>query len=210
MLNRLVTWRVLTTLDRRVGGVRAGSDGLIYTLDTAGTWLIRLDAAHTSSTPPRRPRQPATAFTSHILAVTELYVRLVEHSRIQPFEVTEFDAEPACWWPDSFGGHLKPDAYTLLSTHGYDDAWWIEVDQATETLPRLRKKLQSYLDFTHQGGIGPGGVTPRVLITTPTAKRCTAIKALSGGLQAPAEQLFHPVLHSSATDHLIIALLVDQ
>jgi len=208
VLHRLVTWRVLTTLDRRVGGVRAGSDGLIYTLDTAGVWLTYHHAA--TGTAPRRPRQPGSAFTTHILAVTELYVRLIEHSRIQPFEVTEFDTEPACWCPDSFGGHLKPDAYTLLSTPDYNDAWWIEADLGTESLPRLRKKLQSYLDFAHQGGIGPGGVLPRVLITTPTAKRCTAIKALITGLPTPADQLFHPVLHSSAIDHLIIALLVDQ
>src|SRR3954447_18564158 len=41
VLSRLVSWRVLATLERRIGGVRAGSDGLLFTLDTAGARLLR-------------------------------------------------------------------------------------------------------------------------------------------------------------------------
>jgi hypothetical protein len=37
VLNRLVSWRLLATLPRRIGGVRAGSTGLTYHLDTAGS-----------------------------------------------------------------------------------------------------------------------------------------------------------------------------
>jgi hypothetical protein len=203
VLARLVSWRVLATLPRRVGGVRAGSAGLIYTLDTAGAWLVRLHAATTGQTAPRRPTQPGVAFTSHTLAVTELYVQLVEHARTGNVRLLAFDAEPACWWPDDLGGHLKPDAHTLLATDDYQDAWWIEIDQATETLPRLKKKLHTYLDFQRRGGIGPAGVLPRVLLTTPTAQRCTAITGLMTGLPPPADALFHAVIHQDAADLLI-------
>ena len=206
VLARLVSWRVLATLPRRVGGVRAGSAGLIYTLDTAGAWLVRLHAATTGQTAPRRPTQPGVAFTSHTLAVTELYVQLVEHARTGGFQIAAFEAEPACWWPDDLGGQLKPDAHTLLATSAYQDAWWIEVDQATETLPRLKKKLHTYLDFQRRGGMGPAGVLPRVLLTTPTAQRCTAITGLITGLPPPADQLFRVALHEAAADLLINTL----
>jgi hypothetical protein len=207
VLARLVSWRVLATLPRRVGGVRAGSAGLIYTLDTVGAWLVRLHAATTGHNAPRRPTQPGVAFTSHILAVAELYVQLVEHTPTGNVRLLAFDAEPACWWPDDAGGHLKPDAHTLLATSGYQDAWWIEVDQGTETLPRLKKKLVSYLDFQRRGGIGPAGVLPRVLLTTSTAQRCAAITGLMTGLPPPADALFHAVVHEAAADVLIRTLL---
>ena len=206
VLHRLVSWRVLATLPRRVGGIRAGSTGLIYHLDTAGAWLMRLQAATAGQHAPRRATQPGAAFTSHTLAVTELYAQLVEHARHQPFHVREFQTEPACWWPDDLGGHLKPDAHTLLATDRYQDAWWIEVDHATETLPRIKKKLVSYLDFQRRGGIGPAGVLPRVLITTPTKQRCAAVNGVITGLPPPADQLFHAALHEAATDLLIHTL----
>jgi hypothetical protein len=206
VLHRLASWRVLATLPRRVGGVRAGSTGLIYSLDTVGAWLMRLHAATTGHNAPRRPTQPGTGFTSHTLAVSELYVHLVERARTGAFQVATFQTEPACWWPDDLGGQLKPDAHTLLAANGYQDCWWIEVDQATETLPRLKKKLQNYLDFHRRGGIGPAGVLPRVLITTPTAQRCTAITDLIAGLPPPADQLFRAVLHEAAADLLIHSL----
>lgn len=207
VLHRLVSWRVLATLPRRVGGIRAGSTGLIYALDTAGTWLIRHRAATTGSTAPRRPTQPSATFTTHTLAVTDLYVCLVERARTNAFQITEFDAEPACWWPNDAGGHLKPDAHILLATDRYQDAWWIEVDQATAHLPPLRRKLVSYLDFAHRGGTGPDGVLPRVLITTPTPQRSTAIETLFTGLPPPAHHLFRAVEHHNAADLLTATLL---
>lgn len=206
VLHRLVSWRILATLPRHVGGIRAGSTGLIYHLDTAGAWLMRLQAATAGHNAPRRATQPGAAFTSHTLAVTELYVQLVEHARAGAFRVATFEAEPACWWPDEAGGHLKPDAHTLLATDRYQDTWWIEVDQATETLPRLRKKLQSYMDFQRRGGIGPAGVLPRVLITTPTKQRCAAVNGVITGLPPPADQLFHVAAHEAAADLLIHTL----
>lgn len=210
VLHRLVTWRVLTTLDRRIGGVRAGSDGLIYTLDTAGHWITRQHTAPTGTgTTPRRPAQPGAAFTCHTLAVTELYTSLTEHSRRNSFRLAAFDAEPACWWPNDLGGHLKPDAYTLLATHSHRDAWWLEIDHATETIPRIRRKLLTYLDFAHRSGIGPSGVIPRILITTPGPQRYTAIADLITGLPPPADQLFRVCLHTMAADHLTTVLL-DQ
>jgi hypothetical protein len=207
VLNRLVSWRVLATLPRRVGGVRAGSTGLIYHLDTAGNWLMRHQTAGTGTTAPRRTTGPSPKLATHTLAISELYVQLAEHARTGAFRIAAFETEPACWWPNTAGGQLKPDAHTLLTTDRYQDCWWIEIDLATETLPRIKKKLLSYLDFAHQGGTGPTGVLPRILITTPTAQRCTAVTVLITALPPPADQLFHAVLHQAATDLLLHTLL---
>lgn len=206
-LARLASWRVLATLPRRVGGVRAGSNGLIYHLDTTGNWLIRHQAALAGTTAPRRTTAPSPTLAAHTLAITELYVQLAEHARTSTFQLAVFDTEPGCWWPNGAGRQLKPDAYALLATHDYRDAWWIEIDQATETLPRIKKKLQTYLDYAHQGGTGPHGVLPRVLITTPTRQRCAAVTALITALPPPAEQLFHAALHETTADLLLHTLL---
>lgn len=206
VLHRLVTWRVLAALPRRVGGERAGSAGLVYHLDTAGAWLLRYQAAAAGKAAPRRSVTPGTAFTAHTLAVTELYVQLVEQARTSGFRLAAFQAEPACWWPDDVGGQLKPDAYTVLASDQYRDAWWIEVDRGTETLTRLRSKLRTYLDFQRRGGIGPAGVLPRVLLTAPHLRRCQAITDLITGLPPPADDLFRAVLHQEAADLLIHTL----
>jgi hypothetical protein len=40
VLARLTRWRVVATLDRRIGGVQGGSAGLIFILDVAGQRLV--------------------------------------------------------------------------------------------------------------------------------------------------------------------------
>ena len=41
-----------------------------------------------------------------------------------------------------------------------------EIDQATESIPRLRAKCRAYLDFLAAGSVGPRWRAPPVLITT--------------------------------------------
>ena len=104
----MVTRRLLLRLPRIMGGARAGSAGFVYGLDTAGARL---------TAPGDRRRQPwnvGLPFLAHSLAVTELYVRLVEAHRLGTFELASFTGEPACW--RSFSGPgggrvtLQPDA----------------------------------------------------------------------------------------------------
>jgi hypothetical protein len=69
----------------------------------------------------------------------------------------------------------KPDAYTVLAAAGYRDEWWIEVDQAVEVLPRLRRKLKTSVDHANTGGIGPLVSPWRVDHRTDPGHRCRAI-----------------------------------
>lgn len=202
IMNRLCDLGLADTLERRIGGVRAGSAGHIYTLTSAGHKLLALI---NGAQPPQRARHshnPGTLFLAHALAISEIYASLIRASRAGGFRVAVFVTEPHSWWPQGDGTFLRPDAYTLLATTGYSDAWWIEVDLATETLPRLRRKLHTYLDFAHRGGIGPDSVLPHVLLTAPNRQRHAAIEALITGLPPPSEQLFYTVPHEGAVHHL--------
>lgn len=202
VLARLVAWRVLTTFERRIGGVRAGSAGLAFALDSAGQQL----ATRESGAGVRRPRQPSVTLLSHTLAVAELYVRLVELSRADGFTVAAFATEPDCWRPLPFGGWLKPDAYLKLSTEAVSDHWWIEADKGTEHLPVLRRKVLAYLDFGHAGGLGPGGVLPRVLFTVPNEARRQAVAQLIDKLPEPAAKFAYVANEQQAPDWLLARL----
>ncbi len=201
VLGRLVRWRVLLTLERRIGGVRAGSSGLVFALDSAGQRLAR-----SASGTVRRPELPGLPFVAHQLAVSELYVSLVELSRHEGFSVDAFTAEPVCWWPNSLGGWLKPDAFLSLTGGDVTDAWWLELDRSTEHLPTVRRKLRAYLDFASRGQVGPTGVMPRVLVCVPDDARREAVAGVIARLPAPAEELLHATEATAAPRFLLTAL----
>ena len=182
VLSRLTSpdWRVLTTFERRIGGVRAGSAGLVFALDKTGHDLMNAAGSR------RRPQLPGERFWRHLLDVTELYVQLMERTQISELRLFSFTTEPACWWRDSYGVWLKPDAHLVLEASGVIDDWWVEVDRATESLPTLRRKLTAYVDFARTGQRGPGGVVPRVLVTVPNPKRKRAVQQLINRLSVPA------------------------
>jgi hypothetical protein len=206
VLARLVRWRALVSLERRIGGVRAGSSGLVFALDSAGQQLVTLNANLHGHVVGRRPREPSSALLGHTLSVGELYVRLVERSRVEPFTVAVFDTEPACWHPNGLGGWLKPDAYLKLSTDAVSDHWWVEVDKGTEHLPTIRRKLLAYVDFAAGGGVGPGGLLPRVLVTVPTEARRVAVAEVITRLPEPTMSLLHVAHEEDATAYLLKVL----
>jgi hypothetical protein len=177
VLARLVRQRVLVALERRVGGSGRGSSGAVFALDTAGRrLLVQRRLAEATPVRVRRPGTPGERGLRHMLAVSELYVQLVEQTRTDPADRCTFRAEPGSWWPDGRGGRLKPDAYVLLERPGVQDHWWIEVDLATESLPTIRSKVKTYTDYQARDGRGPDEVMPWVLIATVTPKRRAAIQ----------------------------------
>ena len=191
VLQRLVAWRVLTPLPRRIGGAGRGSTALAFALDSIGQRLMR-ERLLTADTPPRvrRPGLPTERTVRHILAVSEACISLSELAREQDFAVEEFHAEPGSWWSDGLGSWLKPDAYARLARRGVRDHWWLEIDLATESLPAFSRQLETYLDFLNRGQLGPGKIMPRVAIATTTPGRHAAITAVVNRLPQPAIGLF--------------------
>ena len=190
-LRRLVTWRVLVPLPRRIGGAGRGSTTLVFALDSGGQRLARERLIATDRPARvRRPGPPGERTIRHILAVSESCVALTELSRAVGFALDEFKAEPASWWPNGLGGYIKPDAYAVLTLGDIRDHWWIELDLATESLPTVKRQLLAYLDFARRGQLGPGRIVPRVVIATTTPERRDAIAAMASSLPPPTAQLF--------------------
>jgi hypothetical protein len=201
-LSRLVRWRVLVPVGRRIGGRERGSTAQVYALDAAGQRLLADDQlAAGEAVRVRRPGPPGERSLRHLLAVAELYTQLVEQARSTGLELVAFKAEPAAHWPDGRGGRLKPDAYAILARPGARDHWWIEVDLATESLPTVRAKLQAYLDFQRRGERGPEDVTPWVLVATSTERRRDAIRAMVRRLPG-TDRLITVVTCAEAAGHM--------
>jgi hypothetical protein len=190
-LKRLADMGVIAPLDRLVGSANRGSAPQCYTLDTAGRRFVQLRVNRESpETHVRRPRVPGDRFIAHTLAVSELYVVLVELSRLGGFTIVDFQAEADAYRPDGGRGWIKPDAFVRMERGETADYWWYEADLATESLPTIRSKLLAYLDFVQRGQLGPDGLVPRVLIGVRGRKRQEAIQAVIDGLPEPAAALF--------------------
>jgi Replication-relaxation len=207
VLRRLVHWQVLTILPRRIGGAARGSSGSVFALGAAGARLCAERPATTTTMPRvRHPGAPTERSVRHTLAVSELFVGLVEHAYMQGAQVIAFEAEPASWWPNGLGGFIKPDAYAVLTLRDVREHWWVEVDLATESLPTIKRKLLAYLDFIERGQLGPGKLVPRVLVSTVTAARCVDLRSVIAKLPPPAADLFVALSHHEAAAHLVQSL----
>lgn len=201
VLNKLIAWRVVTTLTRRIGGVRSGSAGLVYSLDTAGQRVLRL-LDHEGERAVRRPWTPGTLFLDHSLAVSELYVALREAERAGLLELSAFSAEPASWQRTASLGTIKPDAYTLLAHGDIEDAWWLEVERSIKSRNTLRRKLSLYLLAAQAGVTGPDGILPRVLVTVLNEQRLETMQEIIGDLGPAAQRLISVTLYHQAVEYL--------
>jgi hypothetical protein len=191
VLGRLVGLGLVATLERRVGGVRAGSAGLVYVLTGAGQRLLDLEAGRNEQRRRLAPT-PGAMFLSHALAISEVYVSLVERARECPgLRVREFAVEAAARFevPGSDVA-LRPDALAILATNNVEDVWWLEIDRGTESLPRISGMLRRYLAFAESGVPGPGGVVPRVAISVVSDERARATRGLIRRLPPLAGELF--------------------
>lgn len=125
VLDRLLTLRILTRLERRIGGNLRGSAAYIWCLDIIGDRLMT-----PADTPRRRFHEPSYLFLTHTLAITETHVQLVEAERAGHFQVARIEIETQAWrsylTPLGATSILKPDLMAILSTPDYDDHWYLE------------------------------------------------------------------------------------
>lgn len=193
-LRALAEFGLLVRLNRRVGGVRAGSAGYVYALDRLGQRVV------TGSGPAggrriRRPWTPSASFIGHVLAVAELYVRLVEAARSRKLELLQFDAEPWCWrtFSGPGGGRLtlKPDAYIRTGAGRFEDLWFTEVDLGTESRVALMRKLRRYRQFWSSGREqARTGAFPRVLLLANSDERRSVLVDVAAAQPPESWQLF--------------------
>lgn len=197
LMQRLHELDLVVRLPRIVGGVRAGSSGNIYGL--SGLGLAVLDVAGTSGRR-RRVWDAKPYFQDHVLAVAELYVRLVEIQGAGDAELLTFDGEPACWrrFTDSSGETtiLKPDAYVRLGVGEFERSAFVEVDMASESLPTIQRKCRAFIAYWRTGlEQQREGVFPLVLWLVPDDQRRLRLVDVMGRLATEAQALFRVALH---------------
>jgi hypothetical protein len=205
-LKRLASQRVISQLDRQVGGVRAGSQAIVWTLDVAGQRLA--SAAGPAGGPVRRPWTPGLAFVAHRLAVSELYVELVEAERAGRCVLLDFEAEPLSWrrFASPYGGvaHLKPDAFVRLQVGDYERGAFVEIDRATESAAAIGRKCRGYRSYWEAGREQERrGYFPRVVFAVPTEARKAALVEVIGCQPEETWLLYRVVLADGLTDTVI-------
>lgn len=153
-LARLREFRLLGTLERPIGGVRAGSAGLVHYVDVVGDQLLRGRSGRQA----RRFYEPSPRFLNHRLAVADTHVSLVEANRQRRLELVDCVVEPASWRRyTGIGGArltLRDDVYAEMAASPGSElvyAWFIEVDLGTESIPTLRKKCREYEAYRRTG-----------------------------------------------------------
>lgn len=205
-LERLVSLGAITRLERRVGGVRAGSAGFVYALDTAGQRLAS-GSGPAGGRRLRRPWTPGQAFLWHRLDVSEVYVRLRESERLDKLELLEFWAEPLCWRRfTGVGGArtvLKPDAFARVGVGEFEHLTFVEVDRATEATPTIARKLAIYRRYFQTGREQERfGAFPRIVFLVPDEERKAVIVDVLAAQPPERWDLFRVALFDDAVTAL--------
>lgn len=174
-LERLARHHLLVRLERRIGGVRAGSRSFIYALGPVGHRVLR------SHEPRPRYREPSATFVHHTLAITELVVGLTTEARHGHLELLGLQAEPRCWrqYTSTAGlTMLRPDLYVSLGVGEFEHRWFCEVDRGTEHLPALIRKCRQYETYYATGAEQRDhGVFPRACWIVPDTRRADRLRA---------------------------------
>jgi hypothetical protein len=194
VLTRLESLDVIATLDRRIGGVRAGSVGYVYRLASNGFRILtELDQAVTFRLP--RASEPSLRNVEHTLAVGDVFVALKRLHSDDYFSLRAFDSEPASWRPyvAILGGPrtLKPDAFVRAAKGEWEYMWFVEVDRSTESIATLRRKLDQYVEFWRTGQQQASeGAFPMVAWLTNTERQATRLAELIDRLPPEHRRLF--------------------
>jgi hypothetical protein len=193
-LARLRDTGVLKALQRRIGGVRAGSAGFVWYIGAAGERVLQLLAPKAASGR-RNYREPSRHFVEHTLAISELAVQTIEATRHGDVEVLELQTEPASWQQSlsALGTvqTLKPELRLVTESGDYEHHWFIEADLATEHLPVILRQCRAYEAFRATGRYQAAhGLFPVVVWVTPTEGRAAAIRAAVGATAGLDRALF--------------------
>lgn len=177
VLERLTDVGVLRRLERRIGGVRAGSASFVYALAPLGHRI--LDNGNGGRV---RRREPSEEFLDHTLAIAELAVNLHRLARgDESVAIIRIEPEPGCWrrfTADLEGTQtLKPDLTVSLRAGDYEYLWFIEVDLATHSGAAVVRKCHLYHRYWSTGiEQDRSGIFPRVLFVTPGLRRAGLLK----------------------------------
>lgn len=203
MLAKLKGYNLLEHLERRIGGVRAGSGSFVWVLTDTGIRILTPDKAR------KRSYEPTPTFLEHTLAVAETYLMITEICRghepschltvgssAPAMELTEVEFEPKCWRGysdiDSKPATLKPDLFAVTASGEYEDCYFFEVDLSTEAPTRILDKCKRYAYYYQLGTEQKKtGVFPFVIWLVPNQSRKESLQRnISGCRDLHPKSLF--------------------
>ena len=173
-LASLAQQRLLTSLERRVGGWQGGSAVTIWAATTRGHRLV---AAEGEEMPRRqRPREVSTTFLDHLLAITEVHTSIEEAVRQEEDTEAAVALEPDCWRtalsPSGQVQVLRPDLAVTITSPAYEDRYLMEVDRATENPGRVIATCWRYQEHQATSAqASDGDVFPLVVWLVPSDRR---------------------------------------
>ena len=179
VLARLEAHGLVARLHRRIGGVRAGSSGIVWQLGSSGERLLRALYGESAR---RRYGEPSPTFIAHTLMAADLAIQLQELARQGAIELVTLEAEPECWRmflsAQGTRAWLKPDLFAVTAGGDYEHHFFIEADCATEHTPVIVRKALQYQQYARSGlHQQEHGLFPVVLWVVPDAKRRAAVEA---------------------------------
>ncbi|MCE5254320.1 MAG: replication-relaxation family protein [Actinomycetia bacterium] len=203
VLERLSETGVIFRLERRVGGIRAGSASYIYGLGSVGQRVLHQgDAARV------RRREPSLTFIDHTLAISQLAVDLTVISRQDLVDLLELTPEPGCWrsFQQSLEGSvtLRPDLAVAVRAAGYQYHWFVEVDLGTHSSASVARKCRVYQDYWCSGvEQDTHGLFPKVLWVTPTVRRAEQLGRAISAAHGLYENLFDVTTTDEVVCHMV-------
>ncbi|MDB9846210.1 replication-relaxation family protein [Acidimicrobiales bacterium] len=200
VMTRLMRHGLVDRLERRIGGVRAGSAGFIFRLSPVGYRVVGDQTR-------KRRWEPTAHHVHHTLAITELAAQMFERSRVSGWAVEKMQAEPMCW--RSFGAVnqslLKPDLHLVVANDDFELSWFVEIDLATESGTVLTRKLTTYSQYWRSGEEeANSGVFPRVLWIAPDKTRADFIERV-----IRSDRAIEPGLFMVTTTEVALDVLTD-
>lgn len=165
-------------LERRIGGVRAGSGSFVWYITHKGIKELRKRDERVKLHLKNR-YEPSQNHLKHQLFVTEIFVQLQSLHLDEKISLDEFAFEPKCWrsFATLFSNlTLKPDAFAKLTVSDFEDTYFFEADNATEHLGRVIAKCKQYIAYFNTGiEQRQNEVFPLVVWVVPDDKRKSAI-----------------------------------
>lgn len=196
VLSRLNNYGMLSRLDRRVGGVRAGSASYVYALGSAGGRMLAGNR--------HRISEPSRIFIDHTLAIADARLALEVAARDRLFDLVEVEIEPASWrrfsGPGGVSAAVKPDLYVVTGRGDFEDCWFVEIDRGTESPAAISRKCHAY-DLYWRAGLEQAahGAYPRVLWVAPSERRTHRIE----GVIKQARNLNHELFRVTTSQNLV-------
>jgi hypothetical protein len=192
VLHRLYSLHIIEQLQRRVGGIRAGSSSYTWCVGPAGDRWLR---AQSGEGVRRRFEEPSTTFLGHTLAVAETHLRLVQADRAGALELIEVELEPATWrrytGSSGTGEILRPDLYVVIGDGDTEYCTFLEVDRDTESVPVVLRACRRYEAYRATGlEQAASGTFPRVLWLVPSDQRAAKLAAAIAEARMLDQQLF--------------------